>query len=673
MRSRFTFPLVFDPLRIVLGLVRSLFGIVLVSLLCGGVMLAAALYFVDSRYVVSAQLLGENPYRPESGDGLKSPYLPILMQDETLIFGAKSSEVLKDTSEKLGGAISPQELWTMTEMAKIEDSDLFELTVTRPGNPGAAVELATAWAEAVMEYTAEVRRRDAEAKIAAYQKQLTENKEKTAALDRTLSESGQSQNILGEDTQATALQATIQALEKELADARVQLAAKANQISVYDNQAKGTGMLRSMLTLRQQELQKLRRTYTESHPEVQGAVEDVQLLTQLLAKAERGEDYDLRGLNKIPDLPSEGEFQAQVLRLKEEKAALDEKVTVYTDELAAKKQEMAALRGQSLSLSELRSNLNEAMLTTNLLSARIKEAEFVRDTPPSQLSLFQPASLADVEEESGLLKKAAAVCVGLLGGAGLMILRVLVRELRSARLSTPVQTALATGLYPRHRYPEKREAESRAAVRELWLTSMATDLSRRRRFFFVLVGEVPGEQPFWWDLLKVINEDGCRIVFVDFDQQPMPLSLNGYTIPMYNHSQPSPVSVIHPFAEPNLLQTLQAIPRDSVVIGRWGMPPVAWLGQVRVFFESVFLVVSAQAGNRTEVEKNSRVYRQLLGDPEETILVEEKAPGFWLRTVQNLEDTFFDKEDEDDSDPDRMPSYEPRRMLPNHQQPTDVT
>ncbi len=641
-KKKFSFPLAFDPFRLALAVVRSSIGIALGGLVFALAAAAVGFAIFENTYSVNFQLLGQDKQWAADGAGLTKPFEALILNDDTLVEAAANVSVLSSVGAAMDPPLTAHEISFMTKIDTREGGELFDLTMKTTFGPDKTVALAKAWSQAIADHTAELRQEDARTKIAEYAVQLKENEEAVNRLDEDMRAQNTTGGGLDSEERVKQLSDQVKSLNTQLTEAKINLDAARDEVELYEREAKGPSFLRNLIILRQQDLVKYRLSYTENHPLVQTAIADIGILTQQLNKAEAGEEFSLDGLSAEGEIHGDAEFQKLAVVAKSKLKSLESRVTSYESQLTSANAELLELRKVEVMTGDQRETLADRINTTSMIRQRIKEAEFVANNPVPQVSVFLAGpTLEKVETSSSLKKVLLAAIAGLMLGCGLFALRTMLIELRSDRLRTPVQVALATGIYPTLRYPRKDD-KGASVVREFWLTDLATDLAMRRRFLFPVIDSVPGEKAFWEELVETVAQDGCQVVYMDFSYQQLTLSFHGQALPFYNPMAQVQASCAHPFLthSTNLLDALNQLPAQAVVIGRWGAPPVAWINQIRSFFDLVFVVTSAQSASRSEVEKNCRIYQQVLGDIHDTVLVEEKPPGMLLGLVQSLEDSF---------------------------------
>ncbi len=641
-KKKFSFPLVFDPLRLALAVVRNSIGVILGGTLVAALAAAIGFTMFEDSYSVNFQMLGQDKQWGADGAGLKKAFEPLILNDDTLVDAATNLSVLEAAGSSLNPPLTGHQLSFMTKIDTNEGGELFDLTMKTTLGADQTVAAGRAWAQAIADHTADLRKHDALAKIEEYEIKLAENEAALKKLDEEIMGSSEESGSVDSELRITQVQAEIDATRKLLTEAKIVLDSTKDQVALFEREAKGPNFLRNLITLRQKDLEKYRLQNTEIHPLVQTALKDIELLTTELAKAERGEEFAIDGLSAEAQISGDAEFQKQAVLAKSNLASMERRVTNYSAQMEALNKEMAELRKSEVGEKGLREALSDRIATTALIKQRIKEAGFVATNPLPQVSMFMQGPTIGEVERSGKIKKVAlAGFAGMLLGAGLVALRSMLKELRSDRLRTPVQVALATGIYPTLRYPRKDDRGA-SVVREFWLTDLASDLAVKRRFLFPVLDSVPGEKAFWEELVETVAQDGCQVVYMDFSYDPLTLSFHGQPLPFYNPMAPVQASCAHPFLthSTNLLDALNQLPTEAVVIGRWGAPPVAWINQIRTFFDAVVIVTSAQTASRSEVEKNSRIYQQVLGDVHDTILVEDQPAGPLLQMVQAIEDSF---------------------------------
>jgi hypothetical protein len=620
----FNFALPFDPFRLLLAILERFGLILIVGVLCAGLGIAVAIFKLGDSYTASLELVTESWQSNRTGDS--SAYIPTPITSEAVMIAAKAEEVYKLAARRISPDLPGKALRPQVVLEQLPGEGIFSASAKTGDGREPTLAIVTAYAEALMEYTAQLRRHDARVQYELLEKQLKNKIGVAKGIDQKIIDYAEQEGVVDLRATSGAAVAELALLKKSLSEAERDLKTNNDLVIGYIRQE-----LVAPLT---QQLSDLLTTKSEGHSLVLGKRQEIRAIEQQIERSSAAGSIDLKDYEEL--LPS-NIYQA-VQRLKEDRKVLENKVANYKERLAQSESEMGGLPERSLTLGEMVKVRDQAVASSVALRGLMNDAEFFANEAPPALSIFHLPTLSEVRHKSVLFKASVLGLLGLIGGAGAVIGWSLLSELLGRKVRTPMQAAIAAGAYPKLVFPPSRKTTNEIALRNFWIRGIAKFLPAERRFIFPVVGDLPDEAGFWRGLFESLNGEDQRVVFVDFSMEPLDLEL-----PQYAGATPAPVSQIDPKQYPtaDFKKLVSSFPEGHALIIRWHMSPTSMLTELAPHIDRQYLLTSQEVSLST-VEEESRSYRDIFGAADGLVLINSKRPMRSMMIVNRLEDWYLE-------------------------------
>ena len=648
-RNRFSFPLPFDPFRLLLAGIEKSWLWLLTGLAFAAAGVGVAVVVLGNSYTAPVQLAKESAplfWSLKAGE----PYRPKPLTSEALELLVQSPAVYERTGKRFGG-LSLETVKSRVTFQSGAGEDLYEVTGYSKASAEESLKLAAAYAQAIVDIAAEKRREEAAASTRVFRTQLEHRREAVAAAgDALRARSSEQHGILSEEHVGGHFN-ELQNLRTKQSDTRVELRTKKENLEVYLRQA--------VLAPLKQEIALLRANRTDEHPAVRRKQEEIDQIDNQLQAVASGKS-SLEALSK--KLPSTLFLRA--VELRDEIKALETTLNEYEKMIGQADAQTASISDQAIRTANIRSSFDREVNNTATIESRLKDSEFYASLESgSPVALFAPPHIANVKEKSRWFKASILGIAGLIAGAGLAIAYVFLREIVGKKVRTPMQAAISAAALPKFMFHAGKG--SSASLHDFAVTCILKFLPERR-LLFPVVGDVDGEPDFWQRLLESFGRGGSkqRVVFADVSNQPIQPQPNGRSLPDYDpNAADQSVSRIDigKLTGENFANFARSLPVDTILLVRWATDPDATLAALAPHIERHYLLASPVSSDVAELEELSRVYEQVLGDPEGLVLVQKNRPGIAFRFVSAIERWFIQFQGQRPSPPESLVA--PRTQL----------
>ncbi|MGK0184726.1 MAG: hypothetical protein ACI9R3_000500 [Verrucomicrobiales bacterium] len=627
--NRFNFPIPFDPFRLVLAGIEKFWLWVTAGLLCAAAGIAAAVIVLGDSYTAPVQLAKESAplYWSLEQD---APYRPRPLTGEALEIIAQSPAVFERTGQMMGG-LSLEDVEGLLTFQSGSGEDIYEVTGYSKESDEASLKLAATYAAAIVNETTEKRRDEAKAAAEVFRTQLSHRREAMTAAGDALRAGSSEQHGLLSGEQIGGHFNEVQNLRTKRSDTRVTLLTKKENLDVYLRQA--------VLKPLQQEISLLRGSKTDEHPAVRRKQQEIDQIDQQLQAVANGKIQLASLASKLPPtLYSQAKAQVDEIHTLETSLAEYERMMGQADA------ETASLSEQAISTANIRSNFEREVSNTATIESRLKDAEFYASSEcGSPVAIFASPHVANVREKSRWFKAGLLGTAGLLFGSGIALAFIFLREVISKKLRTPMQAAISSSTVPKFMFHSGRG--SNLNLHDFAVTCILKFLPQRR-FLFPVVGDVDGESEFWKCLLESFGRGGSkqRVIFADVSNAPLSIQPNGQTLTEYDPGSDDQVMSridIGKLTGENFANFANSLPTSTILLVRWATDPDATLASLAPHIERYYLIASPVSSDSSELEESSRVYEQVIGDPEGLVLVQKKRPGMGSRFVSAIERWFI--------------------------------
>ncbi len=642
--ERFEFPIPFDPFRLLLALMEKWKQIVLFGILAAAAGVAYAVFMLGDTYTARIELL-KQPTSGHSGDDPSKPYAPIPIDDETFLSAAYAAPVfdIAAQSEPMAGRISAGEIRGSVAIEQVSGLGLFAVTAQTKRSREDAYKIGFAYANAVIEHTANIRRIRAKEKSEMLDKELAVKRPAVAKAEKELLDFETKTGLFDEKAQVSTLINNLTNLKLKLEETRTNLESKTVQQRGFVRRLKGPRKLNELILEKTEELRLLRIDKTEEHPNIKRALAQLRDLKEQLAEAEIAARSSGTDIASIESGNHDGLLLQEIYRLEDDRQSLENLYTSYQEQIDATQASIDALPENVAKLAELEQRVTEMRRTTAMTEERKREADFHTLNAPGVVSVFQMISPDDVGKRSRFFKAFLLGIGGAFLGTVLAIGWQLLREFFRRNVRTPIQAAIATETAPVLHYDSETGPHS-GNLRGFWLRNVARFTPDEQRFLFATLGNVAAEEAFWHDLFNVVGDGENRVLFMDCSERPLELMHNDQPLLPYNYKKPAPVSSIDPrgYSLDTFKKLLRTLPERHVLLMRWDTSSSSSLVEFRDLFDRYYFVTSTGDSLLRDVEESSRNYREVLGHSAGVVLVETKLPKFAKQFMDVVQKWFID-------------------------------
>ena len=512
-----------DPYRLLGGVWKRRWWIVLGLILGLSAGLTWGIFFTKTRYLVSVQLLKlELPTTFRVGD-IGEAYHPHQLSNATLVSAANSFNVLQRVVQKTTQPISVALLQNSTEVKDERNSDLITLTLSGYQNPQATVELANLWAQEVVGFSKDMQVNESHDMRAFLQQQVDATDAELNKLNQEILDYSKKENIVDSDKEIDADLRSLGDVEERYQTAKINLDGIDYKIKTTEEQLRQQSPLADQLKAAHADLDNLRTRYTDQNPLVSAQLDKIHDLEQQLEKQSSGTGGD--------NAQYAGTFLGNTLYLKlldlqnekkgyeQERDSLEQ---IHTQAQAT----LASIPEKSAALAQMIEKRQALTTGRNLLFSRLREAELYETSAPGFFQVFQPATPERVETRSKVIKVVAFTAAGCIGGALAALALALGLELidSNIRRGAELQKLVSAPLLGTFRRQDTDAARQKIAG-EIWSRWIGSQV--KSRTLRIIWSPVPSAQEklFWDSILVQAADLLAEVHVIDCLDQNNPLPL----------------------------------------------------------------------------------------------------------------------------------------------------
>jgi uncharacterized protein involved in exopolysaccharide biosynthesis len=495
---RFRFPLPFDPVRLLAGVMTRWPWIAVGMLVFGTLGTIVGIQITSQSFAISASLIKRRVPQTVQASETGQAFRPVDLNDATLLATLLASEPLDLASKRADNGIDSGRARSLTEASQLEGTDIFYITYHSPLSPKDAVTFSGIWAEEINAYTKRLQQTEArdvrailEKEVAAMEKQIEESNLEILNFSKE-------KDFLGGDAQVAAVLGKLSQIELELEAARTSAAAKKQQLESLTEQISHQSPIELQIKSANEELANLRSTYTDENPLVQAKLQSMEYLEGQIAKLKEAGKAELEAYTGTP---LGNQIYLTIIGLRNELLAAESSITSLEklrQSTAARLAEFPAIISGYEALQKKRDSYFEAL---SLMKNRLKEAEIFASGAPGYWQVFQAPDPRSIIPSSLVKKPALLGTAGALGGAGLAVLLTLLLTHRTSRRSI-LECCAATRAPLICHLPTTLEEDARAAIAHFWITHLAPRLDHGGSILFWTAALDPGDERRLWSMLS---------------------------------------------------------------------------------------------------------------------------------------------------------------------------
>ncbi len=503
---RFRFPLPFDPLRMLAGVLSRWPWIVLGTLACATLGTLAGIRSTHTSFSLTVSLIKRRmPPIVQVSDGGQA-YRPLDLNDATLLATLLTSEPLDLALKRSKNGLNPNNIKDLVEAKQLEGTDIFYITYHSPLNAGDAIDFSTIWAEEINTYTQRLQQTDAREVLVILQRKVTDLEIKLAANDLEILNYCKEKNYLGGEAQVSAALTKLTQIELQLEAFHIKTATTEAQLKYYTTQIQRQSPMDSQIKVAKEELANLRATYTDANPLVQAKLQGIEYLNEQVGKLGDKESSDL---DIYTGTSLGNSLYMSILGLHTEQLEAAIQIQALEKLYQSTRARLAEFPEIVSAYDALKTKGHSLGVSLNLMTNRLKEAEIVASGAPGYWQLFQTPDPRLIIPSSRVKKPVMmGIACGILG-AGCSVLLTLVCTHRTQRRSV-LECCSATGAPLMAQIPSSPEPATRAAIDQLWITHLAPHRNTPAHALWWTPALDPVAERQLWTLLATAAWNDCR-------------------------------------------------------------------------------------------------------------------------------------------------------------------
>lgn len=515
----FAFPLSFDPVRLLGGVLSRWPWIAIGTVLLGTLGAIVGIQLTHLSYSVTASLIKRRVPQTVQTSENGQAYRPVDLNDATLLATLLASEALDLTLKRVNNGIPPEIVASFVETAQLEGTDIFRITYHSPLSPEDAVAFTNAWAMEINAYTQRLQQMEAREVRLILQKEVAELEKQINETDLEILQFSKEKDFLGGNAQISAALAKLGQIELQMQNARTTASAAREQLENLTEQIRRQSPIEQQLKTAREELANLRATYTDANPLVQAKLQSLEYLASQIAKEnDKGPD----DLESYTGTPLGNQIYLSIIELRNKLSEADSQIDslgMLHKTTSARIAEFPGIVTAYEALTKKRESLTEGL---TLMSNRLREAEIFASGAPGYWQVFQAPDPRGITPSSRIKKPAILAALAGMTGAGIAVLLTLLLTHRTSRRSI-LECCTATGApLVSHIHLDVYE-DARESMKHFWLTRLSIQSSiSEPTLFWTAALEAEDERKFWTILAEALRQDTGRPVRI-LDLTPSPL------------------------------------------------------------------------------------------------------------------------------------------------------
>jgi uncharacterized protein involved in exopolysaccharide biosynthesis len=501
---RFRFPLPFDPVRMLAGVLARWPWIAIGMVVAGALGTLFGMHITHHSYSLTVSLIKRRVPQTVQTSESGHAYRPVDLNDATLLATLLATAPLDMALKRCAqNGVDPNRINTLVEAKQLTGTDIFHITYNSPVSPEDAVAFTAIWAEEINAYTQRLQQTEAREVLFILQKEVTEREQQLDIINQAILDFSKANDYLGGEAQVAAVLAKLSQLEIQLETTRATAASKEEQLKHCTEQIHRQSPIESQLKTAKDELANLRSTYTDANPLVQAKQQSIDYLNeQIEASAAKGQ----LELNSYTGTALGNQLYISILNLRNELLEASNQVRSLEKLYQATAKRLAGFPAIISAYDALKRKNTTITEELTLMNNRLKEAEIFASSAPGYWQVFQAPDVRRIIPSS-LVKKPAilgAVC-GILGG-GLATLLTLLLTHRTTRRSV-LECCVATRAPLAACIPTTSDENARAAIHHYWITQLAPRLNTPSSILWWTPALDPGDERRFWTMLASAARD----------------------------------------------------------------------------------------------------------------------------------------------------------------------
>lgn len=466
---RFRFPLPFDPVRMLAGVLSRWPWLVLGTLVCATLGTLGGRLITHPSYTLPVSLIKRRMPHTVQVSEVGQAYRPVDLNDATLLATLLASEPLDETLKRSKNGLDPNKIRDLVEAKQREGTDIFYITYHSPLSAADAVAFTAIWAEEINSYTQRLQQTEAREVLVILQKEVAGLEGKMAANDLEILNFSKQRDYLGGEAQVAAALAKLSQIELQLETSRTKATSTEAQLKNFTNQIQRQSPIELQLKTAREELANLRATYTDANPLVQAKLQSMEYLTEQIGKLGAKDPSEL---DAYTGTPLGNSLYLSILALRNEQLEATSQIQSL-EKLYQTTSSRLAEFPEIVSAYESLSKKGHALADgLTLMSNRLKEAEIFASGAPGYWQVFQAPDPRLIIPSSRVKRPALMGVAGAILGAGGSVLLTLLFTQRTPRRSV-LECCGVTGAPLMAQISGSADAASQSTIQQFWITHLA--------------------------------------------------------------------------------------------------------------------------------------------------------------------------------------------------------
>lgn len=514
-KKGFAFPLPFDPLRMLAGVLTRWKFISLVSVIFGVLGIAAGIVITKPRYTLSMSLIKLRVPQTVQTSDVGQSFRPAELNDATLLATLLASAPRDAAFQRVNNGVSTERAASVTEASQLKNTDIFYITYHSPIGPEDAVKVAGIWAEEIIEYTKRLQQAEAMSLLGILDKEVTALEARIKDANREILEFAKAEDFIGGEAQITGLMGKLAQAELAYEEAKARQDSLRAQLEELKLKIRNHSPLNLLLRAAQDQLSELRATYTDANPLVQSKLDTIAFLESQISALDKDAEQHLEAYTGTP---LGNQLYLDIMSVKSRLAEATSQVESYQKQSETASRRLSSLPSLVTRYNALCAQRDSYVSVLSLLSKRLKEAEIFASGSPGYWQIFQPPDVRNIEKSSMIKKPAVLGFAGAVLGAGLAVLWSVMHTQRSKRRSVLECCLAADSVFIANL---QHADENAGSYFPFWVTHLAQNITDHpgRVMLWTAGLSAEDEREFWSRLALAASKDTGASLCV-LDQSP---------------------------------------------------------------------------------------------------------------------------------------------------------
>ena len=512
---RFRFPLPFDPIRLLAGILTRWHWLVAGMVVFGVLGAIAGMAMTQQKFSLSVSLMKRRVTQTVQTSEVGQAYRPTDLNDATLLATLLASEPRDIAFKRADNGVTLDQAASCVEASQLENTDIFFITYHSPVGPDDAVRVGGILAEEISEYTKRLQQSEARSVLSILSKEVAGLEKRIRDTNQEILEFAKSHDYIGGEAQVTAVLGKLSQVELQLEDTRATEKSLRAQLDELEKKIRHHSPLNLRLRAAREELAELRATYTDENPLVATKLESIMYLENQIKELDAGEEMTMESFTGTP---LGNQIYLDIMAVRNRLAEAVNRLGTLEEQRKAAAERLATFPAIISQYDALRIKRDSYISELSLMSKRLKEAEIFASGSPGYWQIFQPPDHRNVVPSSLTKKPIMLGAVGAIGGLGFSLVVTFLLTHRTTRRSVleccATTHASLTALLPND--PERLQEWG-----NLWISTLAPSYTDEHGLILLWTNALdPAEERVFWERLAAAAQKDTQSPLQVIDLSP---------------------------------------------------------------------------------------------------------------------------------------------------------